>query len=560
MALVALMAFSAFGCSKAPVVNESESSSSSSEIGEEEYVFESVLGAQETKNVNVDADVSYDIKKDISGKEYVKIVLETNVPLLGEYTYSNIENPSEVVKEEFFIEPSDGEIVFKQFFDSFREDSVNRDDLSDVLLGSLGDFDKVLESIRFTNKGNEVGVVTLKDVSVTERNVPEFEKELYIQDGYLKVGADLACGGILTYLERVDYGGQTIDEVIDKDGNVVIGINAKEGAARHLSSSVNLINAFDPGREFQQSYYSNVGGTSADNKAKVEAGGYSETNKPADYGANGYNRGWSTTAGDGGHFWPYNPVQGGNMFGQVSQIVDYEVSETEIYVKVRAMDWAIRNTPTKSYMENWYTIKNNMVYVTNRFIDWNGFTDMDNVSAINQELPAAYVVQPLHNYVCYTGSKPWTEETTNMDIQPELGFWGSGSYVTDVGCHKEDWFAWVNDDMFGVGVYVPGMDRYASGRVEKSTSALVHRNSCALNALMATTWRYNKKEAAYPEMSCYVANTCYTAPVIALTMRSYKPMSYQYVIAVDDIATMRSQFYQVYSSGEVTNEGLNAWK
>jgi len=221
------------------------------------------------------------------------------------------------------------------------------------------------------------------------------------------------------------------------------------------------------------------------------------------------------------------------------------------------MDWAIKDIPTKSYMENWYTIKNNMVYVTNRFIDWNGFSDMETVPQHSNELPAAYVVHPLNNYVCYVGDKPWTQDNDNLDIQSELGFWGINSYRSRV--HKEDWFAWVNNDLFGVGVYVPNIQTYVSGRINPSTKYDLQLNCNAFHAIMANDLRYNKREASYANMSCYTSNTDYTAPVVSWTMRTYEPMMYQYVLAVDYLNVMRNQFYGVFSSGEVKNEMLSAW-
>ena len=529
-----------------------------------EIKYESIMASQETKKLAPEESVTYNINKDISGKEYIKFLLKSDVNLLGKYVYCNVKDNSEIIEEEFFIEgTSDGKTIeFKQFFDSFRPDHTNHYPIGkvegeeDMCYGSPGRFDKILKSITLTNKSEKIGEVTVEDFSVSDRTIPEFEKEIYIESGVLKVGADLSCGGILTYLERTNYNGKSIDEVVDFEGNVYIGVDAKSNAMSYYSSNVNLINTPDPGRQFQQSYYANVGGVSADTADEVKAGGYSYENKPADYGMNGYERGWCKTAGDGGHYWPYNPVQGGNMWSQPSQIIDYSVSDTEIYVKVRAMDWAKKDIPTKSYMENWYTIKNNMVYVTNRFIDWNGFTDMESVLPHNNELPAAYVVHPLNNYVCYTGNNPWTDD--ELTIESELGFWGITSHQNSV--HKEDWFAWVNDDLFGVGVYIPNVEKYVSGRIDASTSTSANSNSNAYSAIMANDLRYNKREVEYPYMSCYVGNTDYTAPVKSWTMKSYQPMTYQYVMAVDYLNVMRSKFYGIYSSGEVKNEMLDVWR
>ena len=331
-----------------------------------------------------------EINQDISGKEYIEILLESNANLLGEYKYSDISNPEKVVTEQFYIEPSTEEIEFKQFFDAFRPNAI-------------GAFDKKLISITLKNLDDKIANVNVKNITVTNREVPAFDKEIYLESGGLKVGADLAMGGTLSYLEKLGYNGQTVDEVIDANDNVTIGVNAKEGAKQHLSSSVNLINICDAGREFQQSYYADIGGSMEEAT-----------------GANGYERRWSFTATREGYYWPYNPVQGGDEVCNLSQIIDCEVTGNSIYVKVRAMDWGNgygrlehayheryeefkRGRTTKSYMENTYTIKGGVLYVDNRFIDWNGFTDMENIPVHTLEIPAAYIVHPLSNYVCYTG-------------------------------------------------------------------------------------------------------------------------------------------------------------
>lgn len=535
-----LAALMTFGCISACGKSSSDGTSQggTSQGGGGDTAHSAVLVTEQDSQVlGVDETLSLEMSKDISGKDYVSMELETNVPLLGQYVYTNVENPSETVKEDFFIEA--GMSKFTQFLDSFR-------------LNAIGNFDKVMKKITFTNKGSESGEVKIKSINVSDREFPEFEREVYVEKDSIRVGADLATGGTLTYLERLDYYGETIDEIVDADDNVVIGVNAKENAQTHLSSSVNLINIRDAGRQFQQSYYANVGGT-------MEA-----TN-----GENGYTRAKCTTAVKTGYYWPYNPVQGGDVNSNPSQVIDFQVTENEIYVKVRAMDWAKgtvegniyqENTveggvTTKSYMENWYTIKDGMVYVTNRFIDWNGFTDMENLPKHSNELPAAYVVHSLKNYVCYTGSYPWTNG--DLEWQSSLGFWGTESHRNTV--HKEDWFAWVNDEGFGVGVYIPNTSHYASGRVNASAYKMYSGNCNAYSSPIATTYLYNKTEPTSPYTSCYVSNTDYTAPIVSWTMRTYTPMSYQYVISVDYLPVMRGQFKAIYESKEVTNESLNAW-
>ena len=239
---------------------------SSSVQEKEEVTFKSVYGSDAFTLAGNDKK-TLNINKNISGNEYIKITLESNANLYGEYKYSDVDNADKVVVEPFYIEPSEEEIVFKQFFDAFRPNAI-------------GAFDKQLISISLTNLDATPVNIRIKDISVANRTVPEFEKEIYLERGGLKIGADLAMGGTLSYLEKTGYetedGMQTVDEVINQNGEICIGVNAKEGAKETLSSSVNLINICDAGREFQQSYYADIGGS------KTEA-----------TGANGYDRRWS---------------------------------------------------------------------------------------------------------------------------------------------------------------------------------------------------------------------------------------------------------------------------
>ena len=556
--LAVLMSLSCLtACDIAGIFNnltgKDSSTSGSEDVVDEKFV--EVLGAQETVTLEPNGTHTYAVNKDISGKDYIRLVVDSNVQLVGNFKYHDVKDNTKIVTEDFFIENPNGEGEFKQFLDNFR-------------LTGHGLFDKQLISITLSNKGDTQGKVTLKKVEISGRKIDDYEREVYVSNKTIKVGADLATGGTLTYLERLNYDGQTVDEVISQDDEVEIGVNAKANAKKHLSSSVNLINIYDAGRQFQQSYYANVGGTLADTPDEMKAGDYYGSKLPPDYGANGYERAMCTTADKNGYYWPYNPVQGGDCNSNPSQIIDYQVSKNEIYIKVRAMDWAkgddgrgLRNTvqggvTTKSYMENWYTIKGNLVYVRNRFIDWNGFKNLEKVPMHSNELPAAYVVHPLHNYVCYTGNdNTWSGELTTI---PDLGPWNVKAHANIDPV--EEWFAWVNDDGFGVGVYVPNTDRFASGRSNASTYKDYLGNKNAKTSPLAGKYRYNKPECTYDEQSCYTTNTSYTAPVVNWTMKSYVPMEYTYIMSVDYVNVMRQQFKDIFDAKTVTNETLSSWK
>ena len=555
------------------------------------YKYEQVLSAQSKTALQPEETKTYEMNKKIKNKEYVRIVVKSNMHLRGAITYVDEADESKVVTEEFFIEQSDGvaEVEFKQFLDSYRPNGVGQEATIEND-GSVTSerFNKVLKSISFTNVTGIPGEFSLESFSISGREFPAFERELYIEKDELKVGADLQVGGTLTYLQRTSYGGESVDEIIDKDGNVYIGVDAKsKEGAQHMSSEVNLINIYDQGRQIQQSYYAEIGGDMG-KEVYGEDGKvlrYERFEQDENYGAQGYERAWCITADSNGYYWPYNPVQGGDCAENSAQIIDYKVTGNEIYIKVRALDWAKgdfidpmqrRNFPgttpggvtTKSYMENWYTIKNGMLFVKNRFIDWNGFTDMDKAGVHSNELPATYISQPLHNYVCYTGSYPWTND--KLEYKPSLGSWAKGSHKNDDPA--EGWFAWVNDDDliyqnnqvvgggFGVGMYIPNTKVFCSGRSNASTHSQYSGNNNAYKcALLRPEFIFNKPVATYPQMSCYVGNTSYTAPVVVWRMKEYVEMTYEYAISVDYVGVMREQFKDIYQSGTLTNESLSSW-
>ena len=257
--------------------------------------------------------------------------------------------------------------------------------------------------------------------------------------------------------------------------------------------------------------------------------------------------------------WRFKSSFGQHSHCNISQIVDYQKTDNSIYIKCKALDWANNNYVTDSYTENWYTIDNDVLYVKNRFIDFAGFTDMDKCSYTQLELPAAYVSHPLHNYVSYQGYIPWANDEQGLSYQSNLGSWVKQAYTEYK--HLEDWFAWVNDDDFGVGMYIPDIDYYASGRADASTNISYFENNNAYSSPMGNndTFRYNKKKCTYSYQSCYTTNTCYTAPEINTTMLDYLPFEYTYALSVDYLPIIRNNFCNLYRKNAIDNDSMFIW-
>ncbi|MBR4943758.1 MAG: hypothetical protein IKZ28_06960, partial [Clostridia bacterium] len=234
-----------------------------------------------------------------------------------------------------------------------------------------------------------------------------------------------------------------------------------------------------------------------------------------------------------------------------------------------------------SYMENYYYLNaDGTVKVDNSFVDWNGFTNMEMCNFQSNELPATIISHNLAYYVSNiskSASDAWTGKLTYVN-RPN-------SYLqTDVdgtafdGRKYENWYAWSVDDKgsFALGMYIPNVSSFSSSVIVNSNSLSEARNANANNkgnSRVCTLWTGSGTEMYYDFAnlragweSCYVFNSSYTAPSTAYRMEEYKTMQYSYVISLNSIDTIRSQFKEIYDSGALTNGGkvgekvgLDAW-
>ncbi len=277
----------------------------------------------------------------------------------------------------------------------------------------------------------------------------------YLENDRYKLGVLLTWGGGISYIED------------KQDGDDSLG---------------NLINRADPGRLVQQSYYG------------VHDGPY------------------YTGAYYGETLWGYNPVQGGDLYGNGSKLVDVRISNdgTSMYIKCRPMDWAHNNSPTPSYMENTYTLTSDGIRVENRFVDFFGVEH----PARHAELPAFYTVSHLGTFHYYNGTKPWTGDS--YITLPNEPFWaGNGdAYHTVKKGNTETWAAWTNTAGYGIGLYVPNTEIFLAGRHEHNGSK-----------------------------DPYNGATSYVAPLRTMAIVSFVPFEYEYIIATGTVAEMREVFY-----------------
>ena len=428
------------------------------------------------------------------GRNYMKISLETNVPLFGKVNYTTLDGSH--ASEDFYI--AAGENEFRMILD-FYQDYYGIESV---------------DSLMFT-KVNAGGNIAVSDVSLAEfpislsglgryRGLSDPEDfQIYLAGESIKIGSSLESGGALNFLSRDGAKmSRTVDGVY-----VGIGCESKDGFVSVVEDrDVNLLNLYDNGRLVQQSYYG--------------ISGYP-------YVPGTYN----------GSTWKYNPVQGGSQTDGCSTIVDLRITESEIYVKTRPLDWAHDFSLTKSYMENWYTIEKSAdgveyVRVKNAFTDFSGYTHTQS----HQELPAFYGIAPLGKAVYYSGSSPFTGDT--LTEKGDFGFWAAANNAENKIRCSENWISWVNEDDWGVGLYVPGVTSVFAGR----------------------TFDYYTNYFDSPSAS---PDTTYAAPLINYTITSYSTFGYEYYLTAGELSSNRSLFTALHGAGarntQIETYGTPTW-
>ena len=198
-------------------------------------------------------------------------------------------------------------------------------------------------------------ILSVSSFTCDLQSVPK-EDVLYIENDHYKAGVNLQWGGGLSWFE-------------DKT-------NGAYG---------NLLNNHDTGRLVQQSYY-----------GPQEIEGYE-------------NAVYVDTE------WSYNPVQGGDQYGNHSKLVAVEQSENEIRVVCRPLDWAQNNMLTQTYYTNVYQLTDKGLDVKNTAVDFLQTPWVDK----EQELPAFYTISALGNFWFYDGDQPWTGDELRVKCQRE---------------------------------------------------------------------------------------------------------------------------------------------
>ena len=367
------------------------------------------------------------------------------------------------VTEEFFLEPATDKNTFNSFVDGAMENKRGNK----------------VESISIESLTEGKGNVTIYNFSVFNRKVPD--REVFVESDNLKIGVDLLWGGALSYVEDLDSKVQAVSV----DGQIKVDSNAEERYnAKSVNDNVNLINRYDPGRLVQQSYYGTM---------EYDFGIFMEND------------------------WRYNPVQGGNQFGDASKIVDLKITDNSVYIKCRPLDWAKeKEFITPSYMEATYSVENGAVHGKCRFVDFSGYPEAES----SQEIPAFYCIEPFNNFVYYKGDNPWKNEP--LTNEPDLIFWPDAGYPKFY--NKENWAAFTGEfeDSFGIGIYVRGEEEFLSGVFNRETT--------------------DSEDPSTDDPTSYIAITK------TRIFRSFEPFEYEYYLATGNTTEIRETFKNIANS------------
>jgi hypothetical protein len=170
---------------------------------------------------------------------------------------------------------------------------------------------------------------------------------IFLDNGEVRIGMDLALGGAVTFISSKDHPG-------------------------------NIINSADLGRQIQMSHYSGPW--------------------PFEVGDKKPNPAW------GGLGW--NPIQTGDCYMNPAKVIEHRDDGKELYIKCIPMQWPLNNVPGDCLFETWTTLEGPLIHM--RYRCTNQRADKTAYRPCSQELPAVYTISRLWRLMAYTGNKPFT--------------------------------------------------------------------------------------------------------------------------------------------------------
>ena len=259
------------------------------------------------------------------------------------------------------------------------------------------------------------------------------------------------------------------------------------GAISYISKSNelrNILNIHDEGRYVQQSY------DAGKNLNRIDEG---------------QNPSWSP--------WSRNPIQVWDSYRNRAKILECDINENTLYVKCIPMLWDMNNKPAEAIMEQWTTLEGNIIKVSNKLTCDRTDTIYDEGISRSQELLAVYPISAFKNLYSYYGTAPFTGDSLNNPVVEHLedGFWSR--YEDDKV--TEHWMAFVDDNLWGMGVYSPICSNFLAG--------------------MAGRPGYESMDNA----------TSYIAPIKSVALKKKDVFEYDYYLIIGNLENIRSEFYKI---------------
>ncbi len=127
--------------------------------------------------------------------------------------------------------------------------------------------------------------------------------------------------------------------------------------------------------------------------------------------------------------------------------------------------------------------------------------------------PAVYPVSALNNLYSYLGNSPFTNASLDKPkvINLSNGFWGIYKNVS------EHWMAFVDENLWGIGIYNPKCDNFLAGM------------------------------SGSPGKEATDSSTSYIAPVKKEILSKNCVFEYEYFLIIGTLSEIRSKVYQLHS-------------
>lgn len=167
----------------------------------------------------------------------------------------------------------------------------------------------------------------------------------------------------------------------------------------------------------------------------------------------------------------------------------------------------------KANSGQWTTLQESVLKVRNRLTCHRTDQIYGDSTRNDQELPAIYPISALKNLYTYLGNSPFTNALLDNPAVVYLssGFWGTYKNVS------EHWMAFVDGNLWGMGIYNPRCDNFLAGMAGK------------------------------PDKEASDGSTSYIAPVKKEILYKKCVYEYEYYVIIGSLSEIRSKVYELNS-------------